>query len=184
MATSTPPVAATGELELRFSTPKVTPSQFCGNILAFPSLENPCSLPEQIPRQGLLVSKALPLLSLEPGGFKSLLQQFWLRITKLTALTSPPLLGCCVRPVKNYRDWLLFLKSALLGVAFVAISHPELHSERVVRDWKPGLPKPNCPCNSIPVPLCRVGQGEGSDRLNGKLIIIIITGPVHNTHSK
>lgn len=82
-----------------------------------------------------------------------------------------------------------FLKSALLGVAFVVIPHTELGSERVV--WlqsqgleSPACQNPNCPCNSIPVPLClgRVGQGEGSERLNGKLIIIIVTGPVQNTH--
>lgn len=28
----------------------------------------------------------------------------------------------------------------------------------------------------------RVVEGEVSDRLNGKLIIIIIIGPIHNTH--
>lgn len=28
----------------------------------------------------------------------------------------------------------------------------------------------------------RVVEGEISDRLNGKLIIIIIIGPIHNTH--
>lgn len=52
----------------------------------------------------------------------------------------------------------------------------------------------NCLCNSIYLPLClmyyhasfydhpRVVEGEVSDRLNGKLIIIIIIGPIHNTH--
>lgn len=92
------------------------------------------------------------VLSTSQEGFNHLIQRLRLRIRKYNGLIPPPLLSCCVRPVKvesseNDRDF-PFLKYTLLRVGFIlflfSTRDTELHEEHVTWLQSQAFESPAC----------------------------------------